>query len=226
MGRRTQAPISHPYIAWLSARMHRLHLDEIVGEERRDDPRQEHTGAHMAQPQQSCHGNAAPRPLLRRLAEGLLEGRRIRHRAPRAIDEKRAMAPPPPVVHGGPLHRAPETLEEEGEEGPRESGTRLTIGRRTAPQARQVGQMAAGGVTVQHLQEEELHGDDWREHAVTPCGIPDLATPREDGVGLQPRGPLTRDAWQDGGDAWDSPASPHAMSWRALHCANALMRRL
>jgi hypothetical protein len=53
----------------------------------------------------------------------------------RAIDEKRAMAVPPPFVQCGSLHRAAETLEEEGEEAQREYGTSLTVGRRTALQA-------------------------------------------------------------------------------------------
>jgi hypothetical protein len=53
-----------------------------------------------------------------------------------------------------------------------------------------MGQMMAGGVPMQHLQHEELHGGHGREHAVAPGGIPDLATQRENGTGLQQRGPL------------------------------------
>ena len=49
--------------------MHRLHLGEIVGEEGRDDPLQEHPGAGMEEPQEVGHGKATPRPLLGRLAE-------------------------------------------------------------------------------------------------------------------------------------------------------------
>src|SRR5919198_3394595 len=154
--------------------MDRLHPGEIVGEEGRDDQLEEHTGARMAQPQQSRHGEAAPRPRLCWLAEGLLEGRGIGHGTARAIDEKRAMAMPPPFVQGGSLHGATETLEEESEEVPREFGTRLTGGRRREPQARQMRQMTAGGVAMQDLQQEELHGSDRREHTVAPCGLPDL----------------------------------------------------
>jgi hypothetical protein len=64
------------------------------------------------------------------------------------------MAMPSPFVQGGPLHRAAETLEEESEEAQRESGAGLTVRRRTEPQARQMGQMTAGGVAMQNLQEE------------------------------------------------------------------------
>jgi hypothetical protein len=56
---------------------------------------------------------------------------------------------------------------------------------------------------VQNLPQEELHGGDWREHVVAPRGIPDLATQRENGVGLQQRGPLGSEALEDGGDTQD-----------------------
>ena len=52
---------------------------------------------------------------------------------PEPSTEKGAMAMPPPVVQGGPLHRAAETLEEEVKKAPRECGTRWTVGRRTEP---------------------------------------------------------------------------------------------
>jgi hypothetical protein len=81
MGVGTQAPIGHQHISLLSAWMHRLHLGEIVGEEGRGHQLQEHPGARMKQPQEPRDGKTAPRPLHVRLAEGVLEGRRIGHRA-------------------------------------------------------------------------------------------------------------------------------------------------
>src|ERR671924_1339863 len=107
--------------------MDHLHPDKIVGEEGRDDQLQEHTGARLEEPQEPSDGKAAPRPLLRRLAERVLSGRGIRHGASRAIDEKGAMTLPPPFVQGGSLHRAAEALEQEGEEVQREFGTSLTV---------------------------------------------------------------------------------------------------
>jgi hypothetical protein len=68
----TQAPIGHEYIPWGSARMDRLHPGQIVGEEGRDHELQEHPGPRMEQSPQSRHGKAAPRPLLRWLAERFL----------------------------------------------------------------------------------------------------------------------------------------------------------
>jgi hypothetical protein len=68
----TQAPISHQHIPFLQTRMDCLHPGQIVGEERRDHELQEHTGPRMEQPQEPGNGKAAPRPLLRRLAERLL----------------------------------------------------------------------------------------------------------------------------------------------------------
>jgi hypothetical protein len=68
----TQATIGHEYVTWWSGRMDRLHLGEVMGKEGRDDQLQEESRAGMEQPQQSRHGKAAPRPLLRWLAEGVL----------------------------------------------------------------------------------------------------------------------------------------------------------
>jgi hypothetical protein len=107
------------------------------------------------------------------------------------------MALPPPFVQSGSLHGAAEALEQKVKDAQRESGMRLTGGRRTAPQARQMGQMTAGRVTVQHLRQEELHGGDWREHTVAPGGIPDLTAYRQEGFGWQPHGPLASETWQD-----------------------------
>jgi hypothetical protein len=61
---------------------------------------------------------------------------------------------PPPFVQGGSLHRSSEALEAERAEAPREFGAGLTVGCRTAPQARHMGQMATGGVAVQNLSQE------------------------------------------------------------------------
>jgi hypothetical protein len=129
----TPPPIRHEHSPGCSPRVPLLHLGEVVGEEGRDHQLQEHPGARMEEPQEVSHGNAAPRPLLCRLAERVLEGRRIGHRTSRAIDEKGAMAMPPPFVQGRPLHRAAETLEEEVKKPQREFGTRLTVGRHTEP---------------------------------------------------------------------------------------------
>jgi hypothetical protein len=90
--------------------MHRLHPGEIVGEERRDHQLEKHTAAGMEQPQEPGDGKATPRPLLRRLAKGLLSGRRIGYGASRAIAQKGAVAMPSPFVQGGSLRRAAEAL--------------------------------------------------------------------------------------------------------------------
>jgi hypothetical protein len=135
MGVATQAPIGPEPIVWWSARMHRLHPGTLVGQQGRDDPLAEHTRAGMEQAQPARHGNAAPRLRLRRRAEGGRQGQGIGHGPSRAIDHTRAMALPPPVVHGGALYRTAEALEQKVTAAPRECGTSLTGGRRTAPQA-------------------------------------------------------------------------------------------
>jgi hypothetical protein len=77
------------------------------------------------------------------------------------------MTMPQPVIQGGLLHGAAEALQEEVNEAYRESGAGLTVCRRRDPQARQMGQMAAGRVAMQNLPQEELHGRDRRQHAAT-----------------------------------------------------------
>ena len=64
MSIRTEATIRHQHISFLQARMHRLHLSQVVGEERRDDQFEEHPAAGMEQPQEAGDGNAAPGPSL------------------------------------------------------------------------------------------------------------------------------------------------------------------
>jgi hypothetical protein len=63
-----------------------------------------------------------------------------------------------------------------------------------------MGPMPAGGVPVQNLPQAQRHRGDGREHAVAPRRIPHLATHRENGGGLQQRGPLASQALQEGGD--------------------------
>ena len=75
-----------------------MHLGKIVGQEGCDHQLQEQARARVEQPQEVRHGKAAPRPLLCRLTDGLLEGRGIGPGAARAIDQKGAMPVPPPCI--------------------------------------------------------------------------------------------------------------------------------
>jgi hypothetical protein len=147
------APSGDEHVAFWSARMHGLRLGQIVGEEGRDDQLQEASRASMEQPPQSRPGNAAPRPRLCGLAEVMRSDRGIGHGAASAIDHKRAVARPPAFARDVGRHRISETFEEKGAEMEREFGASLTVRRCTIPQARQLGQMAAGGVAVQHLHQ-------------------------------------------------------------------------
>jgi hypothetical protein len=72
----------------------RLHPGGSGGEERRDHQVQEESRTALEQSQPSRHGKAAPRPLPRRLAEGVLSSRGIRRGAAQATDHKRVNAKP------------------------------------------------------------------------------------------------------------------------------------
>jgi hypothetical protein len=64
------------------------------------------------------------------------------------------VAVPPAFARETGLHRTAEALQEEVKAAPRESGMGLTVGLCSEPQARQMGQMTAGGVAVQDLQQQ------------------------------------------------------------------------
>jgi hypothetical protein len=190
---------------------------------------QEHTGARMEEPQEVRHGNATPRPLLCRLAERVLEGGSIGHRASGAIDEQGAMTMPPPFVQGGALHGAAEALSEEVKEAYRESGAGLTVGRRREPSARQMGQMAASGVTMQNLPQEELHSGDWREHAVAPGGIASRLARADDRFWWQLGRPRCCESAKHGGDTgYHRSPSCKGGDHRSLHTGDMMIaqRRL
>jgi hypothetical protein len=203
MGRGTQAAIRHEHSLGCEPGVHLRHLGEIVGEEGCDDPLQEHTGARLEEPPEVGHGAAAPRPRRRRWAEGVLEGRGSRPRAPRALAATGTRAMPSPVVQGGALHRSAEARSEASAEAQWECRAGWTVGGRAAPHARHMGERATGGVARQHLSQEELAGGDRREHPVAPREISHLAARGENRFGLQQGSPLGGEALKDGGDVWD-----------------------
>ena len=95
----TQTPIRPEHVPWMSARVDRLPVGQIVREQGRDHKLEEESGAGMEEPQEPRHGNAAPRPLHVRLAEGILSRRGTRawsslsHRQGRCDDHATARHP-------------------------------------------------------------------------------------------------------------------------------------
>ena len=57
-----------------------------------------------------------------------------------------------------------------------------------------LGQMAARGVAMEHLQQKRLHGDDRIEKSVSPLGIADRLTCGVNSLGLELSGPLGLEA--------------------------------
>ena len=94
----TSAAIRHEHIPGLERGVHLLPLGQIMGQAGGDPPLQEQARAGVAQPQEGGHGQAAFRPWLRRLTEGLLEGRGLGHGAARTLDQQGARPLPPPCL--------------------------------------------------------------------------------------------------------------------------------
>jgi hypothetical protein len=65
--------------------------------------------------------------------------------------------------------------------------------------------MAARGVAVQNLEQEELDRSDGRQHAVSPCSVAGLLARGDDGFRLQLSGPLRFESFEHGSDAGDHP---------------------
>jgi hypothetical protein len=130
-----------------------LRLGPLVGAEGRDDQLQEESRARLEPPQQSRHGQAAPRPLRRGLAAVSPSDSGIGHGAARATAHNRAVAMPPACAREGGLHRLAETFAEQGAGMQRAFGASVAVRRCPQPQARQMGPRAAGGVAAQHRHQ-------------------------------------------------------------------------
>src|SRR5262247_1111699 len=63
-----------------------------------------------------------------------------------------------------------------------------------------MGEMTAGGIAMQNLQQKELDGGDGREYTVAPGGIAGLLARADDSFWLQLGRPLCFESAQDGGD--------------------------
>jgi hypothetical protein len=81
---------------------------------------------------------------------------------------------------------------------PWEFGAGLTVGRGAESSARQMRHMAARGMAVENLSQEELQGGHGRQHAVAPGGIASLAAYRQNRVRLELGCPLCFQARQHG----------------------------
>jgi hypothetical protein len=212
--RGTHASIGHQDITGVYARRDRRPPGQSLGQGGRHDQLQEHPGARRAPSPAPGAREAAPRPRRRRLAAGGLPGRRSGPGASRALDQHRAMALPPAFLPGGARPRAAEGRQEAGQAAPQEAGAGLTVGRRPAPPARQLGPRAAGGVALEQRSQEERPRGHRREPASAPGGIPALTAQGQEGVGWQPRGPRAGDAWQNG-----RASRHHRMtSWTSRRC--------
>ena len=88
----------------------------------------------------------------------------------------------------------------EGKAAQRAPGAGVPGGRRPAPHTRQRGPLAAGGVAMATLSQEERQRAARRAPASAPGGLPALTAPRQHGGGVPQQGPRACDAWQNRGE--------------------------
>ena len=151
--------------------------------------------AGVEQGQYPGNRETAPGGLIGRLSESLLQGRAIGHAHSSPVDEPGPMAMPEAdrVVQG--LARVDEALEQHLEDGHGEPGAGLAVGRGGELEAAQAWQMAAGGVVVEDLQDEQMDGRHRVEDPVTPAASHGL-TEGLQSDGFEPVGQLVTDLSQ------------------------------
>jgi len=116
-------------------------------------------GAGVEQNPPMGHGKAAAGFLLRRLAELFLQGRRVGHGEARAVDVERAMATPQAVGMGvGGAGRLEELLQQRWVDRQRQAGVGLAPGRGAEVLVGEVADLAAGGVAMDDLLDEQADG--------------------------------------------------------------------
>ena len=102
--------------------------------------------------------------------------------------------------------RLAQALQEVFEQAEGELGPGLTGGGGAEREAREMGEMATGGIAMEERHEKQLHGDHRIEETVTPRGIAHGFPGGGDRVGRQWGGPIWFEAPQDTGVTGDQGA--------------------
>src|SRR6266850_4264063 len=162
----------------------------------------------MKKGQQAGDGEATAGALLGGLTKLCLQYWGIRHGAARTIDKKRPMSMPATFLGDGGLGRLTQALQEVFEHADGELGAGLTVRRGTEIAAGEMGEMATSRITMEDLQQQQLHGDHRIEEAITPHGVAHGLTGGRDRLGLQLGGPLWFEALEDSRDLGYHGSSP------------------
>ena len=117
------------------------------------------------------------------------------------------MAQPPSFFKRAGLQAVAHCPEEALEDCERELGAGLTIRGGADGHLGQMAQRRAGSIPVEHLDEKELDSGDRIEEAIAP-GITNLVTGGQDGGGLELRGPLLLELFDDLRDGSGDGESP------------------
>jgi hypothetical protein len=94
------------------------------------------------------------------------------------------MSMPAAFLGNGGLDRLAEALQEVFEQADGELGAGLTVRRGTEIEAGEMGEMATSRITMEDLQQKQLHGNHRIEEAVTPRGVAYGFTGRVDRLGV------------------------------------------
>ena len=199
MGIRAESAVAEHDVAGPHVALDLGGLGHVVSAERAGRHAREHAGRQIEQDDPFRHREPAPTPLSGGLAEVGLERRDVGHREARPVLDPDAMAEPPGIVVGRRAGRLGDPFEDRSEDDQGESFPRLAVGGGGEYVAGEVDDMAASGVAVEDLEEEQSDRGDGVEEAFAP-GISGVATGVSDGVGGEPLGDISAEFGEDGPD--------------------------
>jgi hypothetical protein len=127
------------------------------------------------------------------------------------------MSMPAAFLGDGGLDRLAEALQEVFEHADGELGAGLTVCRSTEIEAGEMGEMATSRITMEDLQQKQLHGNHRIEETITPHGVAHGLTGGRDRLS----GPLCFEALEDSRDLGYHGSSPIKNRGGAPHPARS-----
>ena len=175
---------------------------------------EQHPGGEVEERQPLGHGEPAALLLAPGLAEVTLQLGPVGHREARAVDDPDPVAEPSRAARGGGPEGPGGGLQESVEDGQGEPLAGLAVAAVGEGPAAEVGHMAAGGVAVEDLEQEEVDGGGGVEDACPPAVV-DLAARLLDRLPGQAGGEVLAQASEDGDDTRRHGRAP-ASDWSVV----------